>query len=137
MPRNAKHPCRDGRCPELLDKSGYCDKHRRAPVSATPPALSEAYKERNRFYQRAAWKRIRAEHLQLEPLCRKCRSIGRLIEAAVVDHIITIESGGAKLDHGNLQSLCTSCHNAKTRRDTNKPRGASNLHKVVRPFASP
>lgn len=123
MPRKAKYPCRQGQCIALLDKPGYCDKHRRAPVVVSVTKLSEDYKERNRFYQRAAWKKVRAEHLQLEPLCRKCRLIGRLVEAKIVDHIVTIESGGAELDHSNLQSLCTSCHNAKTRRDTNKPGG--------------
>jgi 5-methylcytosine-specific restriction endonuclease McrA len=34
--------------------------------------------------------------------------------AAMVDHIVPIRQGGAALDMNNLQSLCWSCHCAKS-----------------------
>lgn len=64
------------------------------------------------------WRRIRAAHLRRHPLCALC---GR--PAAVVDHVQPhrlsfLESRAAwqlARDPANLQSLCTTCHNAKTR----------------------
>jgi 5-methylcytosine-specific restriction protein A len=43
--------------------------------------------------------------------------MGKLVAAYHVDHIIPIESGGDERDHGNLQSLCHSCHSQKTNTD--------------------
>lgn len=126
MPRKAKTPCRHTGCSALLDNPGFCDKHRRETFRIQKQTVTEDYKERNRFYQRKNWKAARSLQLQIEPLCRQCRKLGKFKEATVVDHIIAIEDGGSELDQNNLQSLCASCHNAKTRHD-NKPRGASNL----------
>jgi 5-methylcytosine-specific restriction enzyme A len=101
MPRSAKSPCRQSGCAALLDAPGYCDMHRKAVFKEQKQRVTEDYKERNRFYQRKAWKDFRAAHLQQEPLCRKCRVIGKLTEAVIVDHIIPIANGGAELDHAN------------------------------------
>lgn len=61
-----------------------------------------------------AWKRIRARQLAKEPTCRLCRERGLLTPATHVDHI----DGKAACAHDyreeNLQSLCQSCHSAKT-----------------------
>jgi len=105
-------------------RDGFCDVHRRQTYRAQKQHVSQDYAERNRFYQRAAWKRLRAAHLQAEPLCRACRRAGRLVEATVVDHVIPFESPNdpLALDAGNLQSLCKSCHNAKTGRDSRSNR---------------
>ena len=100
-----------------MTSPGFCDRHRKEVFKIQKSKVTDDYKDRNRFYQRIAWKRIRALQLQIEPLCRRCRSRGKLIVASVVDHIIAIADGGAELDQDNLQSLCASCHNAKTRRD--------------------
>ena len=57
----------------------------------------------------AAWQKVRAEHLALEPWCR-C-GCGEL--ATDVDHIVARRSGGSD-DHANLQSLAHSHHSRKT-----------------------
>lgn len=118
MPVKAKTPCRQGGCRSLLDKPGFCDKHRRETFKAQRQAMSIDKAEHDRFYHRAAWKKVRALQLQLEPLCRQCRKEGRLVAATVVDHIIERSKGGADYDQNNTQSVCQSCHNAKTRRET-------------------
>jgi len=132
MPRRAKSPCRHAGCAALLDNPGFCDKHRREIFKIQKQTVTEDYKERNRFYQRKEWKAVRLLQLQLEPLCRKCRTLGKLSPAAVVDHIIAIADGGNELEQNNLQSLCTSCHNEKTRRE-----GAIKTLQVSPSFASP
>jgi len=133
MARNAKHPCRSSHCGKLLDKPGYCDQHhiehavvdRREAYKVQKLAVTEDYKERNRFYQRSTWKKIRAAQLRIEPLCRTCRGLGRLVEATVVDHVIPISIGGEPLELSNLQSLCKPHHDAKTRSEGRE--GRSNL----------
>lgn len=85
---------------------------------------------RRNFYGTSTWRKLRAAHLALEPLCRACKAMGRLTPARHVDHIRAISDGGNPFpDHDGLQSLCTACHSAKTARGaeagaarSNKPR---------------
>lgn len=70
---------------------------------------SERDKENMKFYQSAAWKKVRKIQLTQHPLCIVCKK-----PATIVDHIIEIRDGGSKLSLSNLQSMCVSCHNAKT-----------------------
>jgi 5-methylcytosine-specific restriction protein A len=121
MPIAPKRPCPAPGCRALVDR-GYCDQHRRDQHRAYHQA-SPKHKENNRFYASAQWIRVRDAHRALEPLCRECRSVGKLTQVEIVDHIIPREDGGAPFDHANLQSLCRTHHNAKTRRDEVK-RGA-------------
>lgn len=72
--------------------------------------------EHDRFYHRAAWKKLRGLQLQIEPLCRECRKVGKLTAASVVDHIIPRTEGGADYDLNNLRSVCKPCHDSITRR---------------------
>lgn len=63
----------------------------------------------------AAWKRLRAEVLAQEPLCRMCSAMGLVVAATDVDHII--DSRDDYTDDNrreNLQSLCHDCHSLKT-----------------------
>ena len=47
--------------------------------------------------------------LAVQPRCQGCGAV-----ATEVDHITPLADGGAELDPANLQSLCQSCHAAKT-----------------------
>jgi 5-methylcytosine-specific restriction endonuclease McrA len=67
-------------------------------------------------YTTQRWQRIRRQKLQQNPLCEVCLKHQRIEPAIAVDHIIAISEGGdayPALDR--LMSLCTSCHNRKTR----------------------
>ena len=57
----------------------------------------------------AAWQRLRAEHLALEPWC----ACGCGQAATDVDHIVSRRAGGPD-EHGNLQSLSHGHHSRKT-----------------------
>ena len=60
---------------------------------------------------RALSKQVRME----EPLCRHCLRDGRVTAATLVDHIVPLSlSPELRLDRGNLQALCASCHARKT-----------------------
>lgn len=76
---------------------------------------------RERGYD-TAWEKLRRAHLAAEPLCRLCAQAGRATPAVLVDHIVPLRDGGARLDDNNLQSLCRACHDRKTADDVRKRR---------------
>ena len=67
-------------------------------------------------YSTQRWQRLRLLKLRVNPLCESCLHLGRIEPAVVVDHRIPI-SMAARLypPLEGLASLCTRCHNAKTR----------------------
>lgn len=70
-------------------------------------------------YNTTTWKRLRAAHLSLSPLCIGCAAMGRATPANTVDHITAINDGGPPFPgHDGLASYCPSCHSAKTARGT-------------------
>ena len=67
-------------------------------------------KESKDFYNSNSWKETRSTILRNNPFCKICK-----LPAQTVDHIIPISENGHKTKENNLQSLCISCHNKKTR----------------------
>jgi 5-methylcytosine-specific restriction enzyme A len=64
------------------------------------------------LYDTQAWRRRRARQLQAEPLCRWCKSEGRIVPASIADHIDPHRGDRVKFA-GPLQSLCASCHSSR------------------------
>ena len=55
--------------------------------------------------------------LSREPLCRDCRSAGRLTPARDVHHIVKLrERPDLRLDSDNVMPLCRPCHELRTAR---------------------
>jgi len=67
------------------------------------------------FYKSYRWRRHKEDYLIENPECVVC---GRM--ANTVDHIIPIRLGGSRWKWSNLQSMCTSCHNSKTAKESNR-----------------
>jgi 5-methylcytosine-specific restriction protein A len=91
-------------------------KSRRQRSQTSAPRHSAA----RRGYGRQ-WRRLRAEVLAGEPLCRLCRKEGAPPTLATeVDHIIPTrgESDPKHYDRDNLQPLCKTHHSRKTIEDT-------------------
>lgn len=65
----------------------------------------------------AQWRKVRKLKAAQDPLCEWCKRKGWAVPLAVVDHIVPIRAGGARLDLRNLQSLCDRCHGKKGRED--------------------
>ena len=61
------------------------------------------------------WRKVRAEYIAEHPLCEECLKNGKIVPVYDVDHIVPLSQGGERLDKNNLQSLCRTCHNIKTR----------------------
>ena len=71
-----------------------------------------------------AWRRLRAQVLREEPLCRVCLAQGLVAAATDVDHIVPKEEGGSDV-RTNLQALCHSHHSQKTIREQARRGGRS------------
>jgi len=64
------------------------------------------------------WRRLRAQILQRDRgLCVRCRALGRVTPATVVDHKKPVSDGGGD-EWTNLQSLCDRCHSLKTSQES-------------------
>ena len=117
MPARPLKVCRHAGCHALTrDPSGYCGPHKEAAQERARQWKAEREKERESASRRgygARWRRLRAEVLREEPLCRECRKAGRIVPATDVDHIVARADGGTD-DRGNLQPLCHACHSRKT-----------------------
>jgi len=66
------------------------------------------------WQQSKRWQKVAAWHKDQHPLCEQCEREGRVTAAYLVDHIIP-HNGSAALfwDAGNLQSMCSACHERK------------------------
>lgn len=81
----------------------------RRPIDTRGSAASRGYD--------ATWQKFRRWYASTTPaICASCGLAGasRLMH---LDHITPLSEGGARLDAGNVQWLCQSCHNAKTAAD--------------------
>jgi 5-methylcytosine-specific restriction protein A len=64
------------------------------------------------------WQQARAGWLAKHPLCVQCHARGLVVEATDVDHIVPHKGDMTVFwDRSNWQSLCASCHSAKTARE--------------------
>lgn len=64
-----------------------------------------------------AWRKIRERTLKRDKgLCVECLALGHVRVATEVDHITRREDGGTD-EMSNLDSLCTECHRAKTKKE--------------------
>lgn len=116
-----KRPCNHPGCAALLDKSGYCERHKEsAPkrhrlydrhVRQLDPALAIAAKIRGS----AKWRKVRMQILAASPLCadphgdHTRQGITRTAEQ--VHHIQGLATRPDLWnDLSNLQPLCTACH---------------------------
>ncbi len=89
--------------------------------SFVPQRLAfEREKDNSGFYNSWPWRKFAKRFKINNPLCVECERNDLVVPVKVVDHIVAINAGGAKLDESNCQSLCESCHNRKS---SNESRG--------------
>ena len=107
MPAAAPRPCSHPGCGVLVrDGSARCEKHKRPAWVKKPTAVKRVTGRK--------LQRLRAELFEREPLCRECGRLGLVRLATQRDHIIPLEEGGTDAD-GNIQPLCDSCHDIKSK----------------------
>ncbi len=119
MPRAALKVCTYPGCTNLVT-AGRCALHQANGGRNYPrdPAVQ-------RLYNSTRWKRIRAAQLKEEPCCRECAKKGQRVRATEVDHIEPHKGDPIKFFAGPFQSLCHTCHTAKTNHErAEETRGA-------------
>lgn len=68
--------------------------------------------EYHHLYATTKWRKIRAYHLQSEPLCRMCLADGHKTVATVCDHILPHKGNLDAFYGGPFQSLCKLHHDS-------------------------
>ena len=111
MPTAALRPCTYPGCSNLV-KSGRCTDHQVDPVD-----VYHRDKNIKRLYDSDRWKRLRGQFITKNPWCAECLKNNRHTLATDVDHIDPHEGDELKFFAGPFQSLCHSCHAAKTGRE--------------------
>jgi 5-methylcytosine-specific restriction endonuclease McrA len=117
MPTSSPRPCRSCRTALTRARDGLCDECRAKG--------HRQYDERRRlglaasddYYHTAQWRALRAEDLQIEPLCRRCLAVDRVVAGYGVNHVVPRSQGGADSNE-NLETLC------KAHMTSADPRGA-------------
>ncbi|WP_410684786.1 HNH endonuclease [Citrobacter europaeus] len=113
MPPRTPKACRVHGCRfTTSDPSGYCENHKGEGWKSYKPGQSR----QQRGYG-SKWEVIRARILKRDKgLCQNHLRQGVVKQASCVDHIKAKAHGGTDED-SNLESLCWSCHAAKTARE--------------------
>ena len=114
MPRRPGRPCAHRGCTALVHgQERYCTTHlsqvRKQQDSERGSSTARGYG--------AKWRAIRDEFLQDHPRCARCGA-----RSTTVHHRRRKRAGGSD-DEGNLEALCTRCHNAETMLHDVRPRG--------------
>jgi 5-methylcytosine-specific restriction enzyme A len=111
--------------------AGFCFVEQ--PLPLKPPvhrpvgvrSAAEVKRELDRLRPSAArrgygsrWRRARTAFLAQHPLCAVCRAQGWVVQATVVDHVVT-HRGDQRLfwDEANWAPSCKPCHDRKTARE--------------------
>jgi 5-methylcytosine-specific restriction protein A len=72
------------------------------------------------WYMLERWRKISRAQLKAEPLCRICLTRGVVMPATVADHVVEHHGNERMFWHGELQSLCASCHDSDKRIETSR-----------------
>jgi 5-methylcytosine-specific restriction protein A len=126
MSTGALRPCLVPKCPEFAGPRGRCQRHSREHEHYRGSSTARGYGKRwqalaKRFKQNYPLCGMRPDDQQ--PVMSACYDLrvsshGKLgiVAADVVDHVVP-HKGDRRLmwdEHGNLQSLCFSCHGRKS-----------------------
>ncbi len=104
-------PCAEPGCPELTERGGYCEEHRK------PRRREHVEKTAARGYG-AAHRRWRKAVLARDPLCVDCLGEGRSTLATDADHI---DGDPFNRQLSNGRGLCRKCHNRRTHGSEREP----------------
>lgn len=100
--------CRAPGCMRLTSE-GWCQEHK--PKTERKASAAWHYLYTNPRY---GWRKRRDDQLARDPWCRECAKRGLRVRATDVDHVVPHQGDLDLFLHGELQSLCRSCHSRKT-----------------------
>lgn len=106
--RKPLRPCKKPGCRALTEET-YCPDHRPKMIRVESADWHSWYTD-----PRYGWPKRRADQLAREPFCRECAAKGLRVRATDADHVVPHRGDLQLFLHGELQSLCHSCHSRKT-----------------------
>ncbi|MDN7145346.1 HNH endonuclease [Liquorilactobacillus mali] len=116
--------CNHAGCRTLVPfNERYCVKHKQAlnKYRYNKRMYNSDESKYQQFYKSTAWRRLSRRFLENNPICVKCYEDGVIRKADVVDHVQEVKDNWSRrLDESNLQALCNSHHNTKTRNERKK-----------------
>ena len=78
---------------------------------ALPVEVAEEKAERDKFYNSARWRKLRAEFIARHPLCQRCEAKGETTLAKVVHHVKErLNFPALAYTWSNLEAVCNKCH---------------------------
>lgn len=86
-------------------------------INKTPITTSSQSKERTKqrqsFYNKSEWRKLRKAKLMAQPLCELCGAVAQHIHHIIsfVNEDDELKQMELLLNWENLQSLCQECHN--------------------------
>lgn len=108
MPRRPPRPCTYPRCRQYATNGSRCDEHQ------VRHRWDHGGRTRHDRGYGTAWERLRLQVLERDShLCLECLRAGIFNHGRNVDHIVPKSQGGGD-ELSNLQTLCDTCHTAKT-----------------------
>lgn len=117
MPLRPLTPCNKPGCGRLV-RGRYCDAHAEQHIKTTIRARDDRRGTPAERGYDAAWAALSKRYRKQHPLCEQHLARGQSVPVALVDHIVPIHvDWSLRLLEDNLQSLCESCHAAKTAED--------------------
>jgi 5-methylcytosine-specific restriction protein A len=124
--------CSEPGCPHPVVRRGRCNGHALAPWHGSKEQRTRLGVPNGRALARLRRQvRERARH--------RCERCSTRVPAGVgaVDHVVPVAAGGDPTSLGNLELLCTRCHDAKTRDDLALIRAVSSSSSPARRAAPP
>jgi 5-methylcytosine-specific restriction endonuclease McrA len=100
--------CAEPRCPHPSTYRGRCPDHARTNNQRT-----HSHTAHRAIYNSKRWAMLRRRVLFEQPICAGCDNA----LAVDVDHIQSLDTGGAPYARTNVQGLCKQCHSMKTRQE--------------------
>lgn len=119
--KKAKKICTYPGCNALTDNGSRCPEH---PYKTIRQRLDRTKTDEDRrFYSSRKWTQTSLKHREIEPLCRRCRADGYVVQGTLVHHNPDrkelIAKGLSPFDHEYLETLCFSCHQKELRAKQN------------------
>ena len=115
--KRAKSICTYPSCSTLVTSGHRCSLH---PYDSMRQQLDKKKtSESRKFYSSHKWTMTSRKHREIEPLCRRCKEGGLVVQGELVHHNPERQElvfmGLDPFDHEYLETLCFRCHQHELR----------------------
>jgi hypothetical protein len=111
--------CKHAGCPALIDRPGYCEEHAAQHIADRRESFKKLDErktpEQKKFYSSAAWTAASRMHRTIEPICRRCKTGGKIEYRNLAVHHnpsyeFLVKNGLNPLSDEYLETICVKHH---------------------------